>query len=157
MNGKLADLTSYGFDNQAVDELQASVDRLLQNLSQQDDLVARRLAVRARFDSALTDALDAAIGLVDLSETLVANAEAGTSAVISNLYDLVEDPDKIERTLSALDRLVESDVYLMGRMFELLDPTDFLVFRRYFEGWKSASEYSREHLPDGLRLAGVEG
>ena len=95
------------------------MDRLLQNLSQQNDLVARRLALRTRAEMLLTDALDAAIGLVDLSETLVANAATGTSALISNLYDLVEDPDEIDRTLSALDRLVESDVYLMERMFEL--------------------------------------
>ena len=59
--------------------------------------------------------------------------------------------------LEDLDATLVEARATMGRMFELLDPTDFLVFRRYFEGWKSASEYSREHLPDGLRLAGVEG
>ena len=46
---------------------------------------------------------------------------------------------------------------VMGRMFERLDPHDFLVFRRYFEGWQSSSEFSRSHLPTGLTFSGVEG
>ena len=59
--------------------------------------------------------------------------------------------------LDDLDAALVQSRMVMGRMFERLDPNDFLVFRRYFEGWKSASEYSREHLPNGLTLAGVEG
>ena len=114
----LADLPRYGFDIETVTALQWSADRLLQNLSAQNDLVARRLALGARAEASIADALDAAIGLVDLSETLVSNAAAGTSAVIANLYDLVEDADGIEATMNALDRLVESDVYFMERMFE---------------------------------------
>ena len=115
----LAGLARYGFESSALEALGDSVDRLLQNLSAQNDLVARRLALTAQHDALLADALEAAIGLFDLSETLVSNATAGTSAVISNLYDLVEDPEQLEQTLLALDRLVESDVFFMERMFEL--------------------------------------
>ena len=105
--------------SRALSNLGASVDRLLQNLSAQNDLVARRLALAGQNDALIADGLAAAIGLFDLSETLVSNATAGTSAVISNLYGLVEDPAQLEQTLLALDRLVESDVFFMERMFEL--------------------------------------
>lgn len=115
----LVGLGRYGFESAALEALGDSVDRLLQNLSAQNDLVARRLALTAQDDARLADALGAAIGLFDLSETLVSNATAGTSALISNIYDLVEDPAQLEQTLLALDRLVESDVFFMERMYEL--------------------------------------
>ena len=63
--------------------------------------------------------LAAAQGLSDLSETLIANAASGTTAVIANLYEYVESRDHVEDSLNALDRLLEVDVYLMERMFEL--------------------------------------
>ena len=49
----------------------------------------------------------------------MSNAAAGTTAVISNLYELVEAQDRIEESLEALDRLYEEDGFLMERMFEL--------------------------------------
>ena len=58
--------------------------------------------------------------------------------------------------LDDLDAALVQSRMVMGRMFERLDPNDFLVFRRYFEGWKSSSQYSSTHLPNGLTFAGVE-
>ena len=115
----LATLKRHDFASDQLGSLEAAVEGLLDNLERQNDLVARRLALASRAQALVTRALGAAIGLSDLSETLVANAASGTTAVISSLYDLVEDNDKIEATLQALDRLVENDVYLMERMFEL--------------------------------------
>ncbi len=115
----IAKFGGYGFDPAAISELQASVDRIIDNLSAQDDLVMRRLALNQQVEGLLVEAQDAARGLYDLSETLVSNAAASTSAVIANLYDLVEDRDETEPAMLALDRLVERDVYLMERMFEM--------------------------------------
>ena len=64
--------------------------------------------------------------------------------------------ETIVEYLNDLDATLVQARMVMGRMFERLDPHDFLVFRRFFEGWKSASEYSRAHLPNGLTFAGVE-
>jgi two-component system, OmpR family, sensor histidine kinase TorS len=115
----LADVRRYGFDAGKVDDLQLGVDRLLGNLSAQNELVAQRLSLRSRADGRIAGALTAALDLLDLSDTLVSNAAAGTTALIANLYELVEDPARLEQTWNALDRLAERDVFLMERMFEL--------------------------------------
>jgi two-component system sensor histidine kinase TorS len=115
----LVDVRRHGFDPGKVDDLQLGVDRLLGNLSAQNELVAERLSLRSRADGRIAEALAAALDLLDLSDTLVSNAAAGTTALIANLYDLVEDPARLEQTWNALDRLAERDVFLMERMFEL--------------------------------------
>ena len=115
----IANFGRYGFDPAAIGELQASVERIIDNVAAQDDLVMRRLALNQHVADLVAEAQDAARGLYDLSETLVSNAAASTSAVIANLYDLVEDRDDTEPAMQALDRLAERDVYLMERMFEL--------------------------------------
>jgi two-component system, OmpR family, sensor histidine kinase TorS len=115
----LVEVRRHGFDAGKVDDLQLGVDRLLGNLSAQNELVAERLSLRSRANGRIAEALAAALDLLDLSDTLVSNAAAGTTALIANLYDLVEDPARLEQTWNALDRLAERDVFLMERMFEL--------------------------------------
>jgi two-component system, OmpR family, sensor histidine kinase TorS len=115
----LVEVRRYGFDAGKVDDLQLGVDRLLGNLSAQNELVAQRLSLRSRANGRVAEALAAALDLLELSDTLVSNAAAGTTALIANLYDLVEDPARLEQTWNALDRLAERDVFLMERMFEL--------------------------------------
>jgi two-component system, OmpR family, sensor histidine kinase TorS len=115
----LGDVRRHGFDPAKTDALQLGIDRLLGNLSAQNELVAERLDLRDRAGARIARALEAALELLELSDTLVSNAAAGTTALIANLYDMVEDIDQLERTWEALDRLVERDVFLMQRMFEL--------------------------------------
>jgi two-component system, OmpR family, sensor histidine kinase TorS len=115
----LVEVQHYGFDAGKVDDLQLGVDRLLSNLSAQNELVAQRLSLRSRVNGRIAEALAATLDLLELSDTLVSNAAAGTTALIANLYDLVEDPARLEQTWNALDRLAERDVFLMERMFEL--------------------------------------
>lgn len=107
------------FDPARVDELSDTAEHLLRNLTRQSELVERRINLVDQANEMTTDAIAAATGLADLSETLVANAAAGTTAVISNLYGLVEDQAESTEALDALDRLVERDVFLLERMFEL--------------------------------------
>jgi len=99
--------------------LQSTVGEMLANLERQDRLVAQRLVLQGEFAAAVDAALAAATGIVDLSETLVSNASSAINAVISNLYDMIEDAAATEAVFQALDRLIESDVYLMERMVEL--------------------------------------
>lgn len=110
---------SHGYDDRDQDALRARADDLVENLKRQDRLVARRIDLAARQAHALQRSLAAAKNLVDLSDTLAANAASGTTAVISNLYELVESQDRVDDSLNALDRLLEVDVFLMERMFEL--------------------------------------
>ena len=109
----------YGYSETELDTLRITAERLRENLGAQNDLVAARIDVTKRLTDTIAQSLEAAQGLSDLSETLVSNAAAGTTAVISNLYELVESQDRIEESLDALDRLYEEDVFLMERMFEL--------------------------------------
>ncbi len=96
-----------------------SADALLANLRAQDELVGKRIGDALKLAAATADALAAAEDLSDLSETLVSNAAAGTTAVIANLYELIELEEGREDTFNALDRLLEEDLFLMERMFEL--------------------------------------
>ena len=109
----------YGYSETELETLRVTAERLRENLGAQNALVAARIDAAGRLADSVAQALEAAQGLSDLSETLVSNAAAGTTAVISNLYELVESEDRIEESLEALDRLYEEDVFLMERMFEL--------------------------------------
>ena len=109
----------YGYSETELETLRMTAERLRENLSAQNELVAARIDATGRLTDTVAQSLEAAQGLSDLSETLVSNAAAGTTAVISNLYELVESQDRIEESLDALDRLYEEDVFRMERMFEL--------------------------------------
>ena len=109
----------YGYSETELETLRVTAERLRENLSAQNELVATRIDATGRLAATIAQSLEAAQGLSDLSETLVSNAAAGTTAVISNLYELVESQDRIEESLDALDRLYEEDVFRMERMFEL--------------------------------------
>ena len=85
-----------------------------------DALVRQRIRVTAQRDATLQRALDATVELTGIADTLVANAAMGTSAVISNLYDLeTESPGDRQARFDALDRLIEVDLFQLGLMFEL--------------------------------------
>ena len=109
----------YGYSDTELETLRVTAERLRDNLRAQNGLVTDRIDATGRLTDTIAQSLEAAQGLSDLSETLVSNAAAGTTAVISNLYELVESQDRIEESLDALDRLYEKDVFLMERMFEL--------------------------------------
>ena len=61
-----------------------------------NDQVARRITVSAHLDDALKSSLAAQPSALSPSETLVSNAASGTTAVISNLYELIEAEGRTE-------------------------------------------------------------
>ena len=109
----------YGFDDDKVASLRTAAEQVYDNLRRQNRLVERRIDLDGELTELIRVNLAAAQGLDDLSETLVANASSGATAVISNLYELVEAQGGNEDVLRALDRLVEKDLFLMERMAEL--------------------------------------
>ena len=112
-------LEGYGFPEQEVAELRGVVSALAANLDRQDELVAARIGMNAVLAASVARTLDAAGELSALSETLTSNAASGATVVISNLYELAEDTARLAAMLDAFDRLVEADLFLLERMFEL--------------------------------------
>ena len=83
-------------------------------------VVETRIAQIEDLDIQLADALEAATDLSNMADTLVANAEMSTTAVISSLYDL--SPPGIDQA-DTLDKLLEVDLFQLGLMFELRSRT----------------------------------
>lgn len=106
-------------DSATTDKLSGTVGALMHNLTAQNRLVKERLQLQQSFAGRAERTIRAATAIVDLSETLVSNTSAGTSAVISSLYGLIDDPARREEAYQALDRLIEQDIYLLDRMWEL--------------------------------------
>lgn len=85
-----------------------------------DELVRRRIRLIARRDAQLGEGLAAATELTEIADTLVANAEMGTAAAISNLYDLeAKVAGDARARLETLDQLIEVDLFQLGLMTEL--------------------------------------
>jgi len=110
---------AYGYRDRHLTSLEEVSDALIAIIRQQNSHVERRIDLSAALFVTVRDSLAAAQGLSDLSETLVSNAASGATAVISNLYELVETEERVDDAMNALDRLLEKDLYLMERMFEL--------------------------------------
>ncbi|MFD2740299.1 ATP-binding protein [Sulfitobacter aestuarii] len=85
-----------------------------------NDLVEQRITLTEIRRDRLRAALEAATDLLDMADTLVANAEMGTTAVITSLYDYsTEDISRAD----TLDKLIEVDLFQLGLMFELRSRT----------------------------------
>ena len=119
LHDALMRLDDFGLPDTNQNNLKEMANLLVRNIEKLDKLIAHRIALGERLSSAVGRSLTAAQSLSDMSETLVSNAGSGATAVISNLYELVESEGRVEESLNALDRLLESDVYTLERMFEL--------------------------------------
>jgi two-component system sensor histidine kinase TorS len=142
----------------AEQEVRAAIMRL-------DQLVRQRLHLIRRQEERLQQSIDATKELTDIADTLVANAQMGTSAMISNLYELEESPESdVKDRLDALDWLIEVDLFQLGLMFELraqASETGLLLNRVASVGSAEALASLREELERratimARRLAGVK-
>lgn len=97
---------------QAEADVRSSIERL-------DRLVQNRIIATTAQAARLRAGLGATTELLEIADTLVANAQMGTAAAISNLYDLESTgPDK-ETRLNSLDKLIEVDLFQQGMMSEM--------------------------------------
>ncbi|WP_168797872.1 sensor histidine kinase [Pacificoceanicola onchidii] len=94
-------------------EIELGVDRL-------NRVVGSRISRIEVLRGNLSKALDAATDLLNMADTLVANAEMGTTAVISSLYDF--SPPASDHA-DMLDKLLEVDLFQLGLMLELRSQT----------------------------------
>jgi two-component system sensor histidine kinase TorS len=119
MVASLDEARKLAIDTQLVEEFAGAVEKMLANLKSNYELVRQRLEEEAAYRDSAEKVADAAQSILLLSETLISNASAGASAVTANLYGLINDPARREDAYSAIDRLIEHDIFLMERMYEL--------------------------------------
>ena len=84
-----------------------------------DRLVQTRIIATEARARRLTAGLAATTELLEIADTLVANAQMATSAAISNLYDLETAGPDTETRLDTLDKLIEVDLFRQGLMSEM--------------------------------------
>ena len=110
---------STGSDGDSLQAL-AAEQRVRSAIMTLERIVGQRIALISRRDAQLREGLAAARELTEISDTLVANAEMGTAAVISNLYEIeAGEPGDREARLDALDKLIEVDLFQLGLMTEM--------------------------------------
>ena len=114
---------SAGSEAAGTDDLTGAIGKVRGHISILDDLVRKRIALTERRDHGLREALGATTELLDMADTLVANAQMGTSAVISSLYQDDGTGTSRSERLDTLDKLVEVDLFQLGLMFELRSVT----------------------------------
>jgi two-component system, OmpR family, sensor histidine kinase TorS len=97
---------------QAEAEVRGSIEQL-------DRLVQKRIIATEARSARLRAGLMATTELLEIADTLVANAQMGTAAAISNLYDLERAGLNTETRLDTLDKLIEVDLFRQGLMSEM--------------------------------------
>ncbi|QDI77918.1 MULTISPECIES: response regulator [Leisingera] len=103
--------------------LRATVDDAARVLPLLNNLVESRISLREEFKLLAERNLTAANDLLSMADTLVANAEMGTTAVISSLYGPGASPIEEQARTDTLDKLIEVDLFQLGLMFELRSQT----------------------------------
>ncbi len=103
--------------------LAVAVARVDASIVALDRLVQQRIAVRKAQQANLDQALHDTTDLLGMADTLVANAEMTTTAVVSNLYDVNPTPVNPDWRLDTLDKLLEVDLFQLGMMFEFRSRT----------------------------------
>lgn len=111
-------LEKYSFDQPLMLKLEDDVKRIVDNLALLGLLVGRQIDLQSQLDE-LTAVMTKATHQIDsLSQSQVANANTIAVANVSRIYDLVAANNK-PAVYNALDSLVEVDMDLSERLFEL--------------------------------------
>ena len=115
----LDDFENKGFSSSSLQPLRETVSNIDNKLHRQDAMVHQRIQQQAHFTQLVASLIATTEELNDLADSLVANAAATTTAITSNLYDLVENDAEKQQLYEVFDRLVEVDLDAMERMYEL--------------------------------------
>ncbi len=113
------DLQAQGAAPATMAELRTIVNRLSSNVDRQKDLLLTQVDLEQRFADATGQVLKATDHIVDLSRTLVENADTRAIAAIAQIYRLIERPEGSAQAMDVLDQLVEEDLDQLQRMTEL--------------------------------------
>tara|TARA_B110000971_G_scaffold77064_1_gene79173 strand:+ start:12877 stop:15786 length:2910 start_codon:yes stop_codon:yes gene_type:complete len=119
VNSLLDDFQQKAFAVGSLQALRLTINKIEAKLHQQDELVRQRIQQQARFNRLANRLIASTDELNELADSLVANAAATSSAITSNLYDLVQNDASKQQLYRVFDRLVEVDLDAMERMYEL--------------------------------------
>lgn len=108
-----------GTGNPAPEGLALAEADVRSSIEQLDGLVQTRIIATGSQTERLKAGLVATTELLEIADTLVANAQMGTAAAISNLYDLESAGLDTEMRLDTLDKLIEVDLFRQGLMSEM--------------------------------------
>ncbi|GHA60720.1 histidine kinase [Photobacterium aphoticum] len=118
LNQSLMSLDQYNFDPKLMGQLETDVENIINNLAMLGVLVGRKLELTEKV-AKMNEAMSSATLQIDsLSQSQVSNANTIAVANVSRIYDLVENGDN-QAVFNALDSLVEVDMDLSERLFEL--------------------------------------
>ena len=115
----LDDFQQKSFAVGSLQALRLTINDIETKLHQQDRLVRQRIHQQARFNRLASRLIASTDELNELADSLVANAAATSTAITSNLYDLVQNDASKQQLYRVFDRLVEVDLDAMERMYEL--------------------------------------
>jgi two-component system, OmpR family, sensor histidine kinase TorS len=118
LKDSLTALKSYPFNEDLMSQLDDDVKSIIDNLALMGLLVGRQIRLQAQSDELTTKMLVATQQVDSLSQSQVSNASTIAVANVSRIYDLVESGDN-QAVYNALDSLVEVDMDLSERLFEL--------------------------------------
>ncbi len=119
LNALLDEFQQTGFAAPSLQSLRDTVGEIDGKLRRQNQLVRRRIQQKKHLVSLEAKLVAATDELNELADSLVANAAATTTAITSNLYELVERDVGKQQLYNVFDRLVEVDIDAMERMYEL--------------------------------------
>ncbi|MEC6832123.1 TMAO reductase system sensor histidine kinase/response regulator TorS [Photobacterium toruni] len=111
-------LEQYSFDQPLMLKLEDDVKRIVDNLALLGLLVGRQIDLQSQLDELVAVMTKATHQIDSLSQSQVANANTIAVANVSRIYDLVAANNK-PAVYNALDSLVEVDMDLSERLFEL--------------------------------------
>ncbi|MGF1680000.1 TMAO reductase system sensor histidine kinase/response regulator TorS [Photobacterium minamisatsumaniensis] len=114
----LKSLEQFPFEQALMQQLDEDVENIVNNLAMLGVLVGRKLTLTDQVQQLNDEMTLAAVQIDTLSQSQVSNANTIAVANVSRIYDLVENDDK-PAVYNALDSLVEVDMDLAERLFEL--------------------------------------
>lgn len=118
LNRGLDALEQYSFDNALMATLEDDVKRIVDNLALLGLLVGRQIDLQSQLDALIAAMTQATHQIDNISQSQVSNANAIAIANVARIYDLVADSN-YAAVYNALDSLVEVDMDLSERLFEL--------------------------------------
>ncbi|KLV08923.1 histidine kinase [Photobacterium aquae] len=118
LHSSLKSLERYSFKPALVKQLTKDVENIINNLAMLGILVGRKLELTDKVESMNEQMTSATMQIDSLSQSQVSNANTIAVANVSRIYDLVEKGNT-SAVFKALDSLVEVDMDLSERLFEL--------------------------------------
>ena len=115
----ISELRSENVNADLISRLSQTSEKLFSDIDRQRVLLTKRIETSERFEHRLGEALAAAETIVELSRTLVENANTHSMAALIRIYDLLEQPDRKQDILDTLDDLAEDDLDQIERMTQL--------------------------------------